>query len=137
MQKTLAPATKATITSTASSARKHVVPKSSRPSVNTPAVRNLTNNISSPKPVSSPKSMQDSGAGYEAKLVEMINTSIVDRSPSVKWEDVGKKLITCITLPPFLTFYPFLKLTTCIILSTFLTFYRFLFLHVILMELLM
>ena len=31
----------------------------------------------------------DNGA-YDVKLVEMINTVIVDRSPSVKWEDVGK-----------------------------------------------
>lgn len=27
--------------------------------------------------------------GYDAKLVEMINTVIVDRSPSVKWDDVA------------------------------------------------
>ncbi|KAF3439958.1 hypothetical protein FNV43_RR18236 [Rhamnella rubrinervis] len=88
-KKTLAPATKSTIMPTASTARKHVVPKSSHPSANTPAVRNLTNSISSPKPVSSPKPKEESGAAYEAKLVEMINTSIVDRSPSVKWEDVA------------------------------------------------
>lgn len=69
-----------------------MVPKSSHPSANTPAVRDLTRNNSNPKPLSSPKPTQDSGAGYEAKLVEMINTSIVDRSPSVKWEDVGEKL---------------------------------------------
>ncbi|XP_048334744.2 uncharacterized protein LOC107423715 isoform X2 [Ziziphus jujuba] len=81
---TLAPAQKATITTTTTSnARKHVLPKSSHPSTNTAAVRNLTNNSSTPKP------KQESGAGYEAKLVEMINTSIVDRSPSVKWEDVA------------------------------------------------
>ncbi|KAH7519554.1 hypothetical protein FEM48_Zijuj08G0049300 [Ziziphus jujuba var. spinosa] len=79
----LAPAQKATITTTTSNARKHVLPKSSHPSTNTAAVRNLTNNSSTPKP------KQESGAGYEAKLVEMINTSIVDRSPSVKWEDVA------------------------------------------------
>lgn len=34
------------------------------------------------------RSNQDS-SGYDAKLVEMINTVIVDRSPSVKWEDVA------------------------------------------------
>lgn len=35
------------------------------------------------------RSNQDTG-GPDAKLVEMINTVIVDRSPSIKWEDVGK-----------------------------------------------
>lgn len=38
------------------------------------------------------KSSQASGGNYDAKLIEMINTAIVDRSPSVKWEDVGKLL---------------------------------------------
>lgn len=38
----------------------------------------------------SPKTTQESNSGYEAKLVEMINTTIVDRSPSVKWDDVGE-----------------------------------------------
>ncbi|XXG43178.1 hypothetical protein AAC387_Pa01g3279 [Persea americana] len=42
--------------------------------------RNLTNNSGSAKPLPE---------GYDAKLVEMINTAIVDRSPSVKWEDVA------------------------------------------------
>lgn len=35
------------------------------------------------------KQRQDSGNGYDAKLIEMINTAIVDKSPSVKWEDVA------------------------------------------------
>ncbi|KAL5058417.1 hypothetical protein RYX36_030021 [Vicia faba] len=39
--------------------------------------------------VQSPKSSQTSGANYDPKLVEMINTAIVDRSPSVRWDDVG------------------------------------------------
>ncbi|KAK4802126.1 hypothetical protein SAY86_000329 [Trapa natans] len=39
--------------------------------------------------VASSKPVQESGGGYDAKLVEMINTAIVDRSPSVKWEDVA------------------------------------------------
>ncbi|TKY65589.1 Spastin protein [Spatholobus suberectus] len=39
--------------------------------------------------VGSPKTSQESGANYDAKLVEMINATIVDRSPSVKWEDVA------------------------------------------------
>lgn len=49
-----------------------------------PATRIQTNNIVRSKPV------QDSGGGYDEKLVEMINSAIVDRSPSVKWEDVGE-----------------------------------------------
>ncbi|CAJ1815087.1 unnamed protein product [Sphenostylis stenocarpa] len=39
--------------------------------------------------VGSPKSSRASGVNYDNKLVEMINTAIVDRSPSVKWEDVA------------------------------------------------
>ncbi|RDX72538.1 Spastin [Mucuna pruriens] len=39
--------------------------------------------------VGSPKSSQAPAANYDAKLVEMINTAIVDRSPSVRWEDCG------------------------------------------------
>nr|ACU18573.1 unknown [Glycine max] len=39
--------------------------------------------------VGSPKSSQASGVNYDNKLVEMINTAIVDRSPSVRWEDVA------------------------------------------------
>ncbi|GAV75690.1 AAA domain-containing protein/MIT domain-containing protein [Cephalotus follicularis] len=50
---------------------------------NNPVERNQTNKVVSSKPV------HESGNGYEDKLVEMINTAIVDRSPSVKWEDVG------------------------------------------------
>lgn len=39
--------------------------------------------------VQSPKPSQTSGENYDTKLVEMINTAIVDRSPSVRWDDVG------------------------------------------------
>ncbi|XP_027331852.1 spastin isoform X2 [Abrus precatorius] len=39
--------------------------------------------------VASPKSNQASGVNNDTKLVEMINTAIVDRSPSVRWEDVA------------------------------------------------
>ncbi|KAK2361464.1 AAA-type ATPase family protein [Trifolium repens] len=39
--------------------------------------------------VQNPKSSQTSGGNYDTKLVEMINTAIVDRSPSVRWDDVG------------------------------------------------
>ncbi|XP_024010899.1 spastin isoform X2 [Eutrema salsugineum] len=36
-----------------------------------------------------PKPAKETGNGYDDKLVEMINTTIVDRSPSVKWDDVA------------------------------------------------
>lgn len=39
--------------------------------------------------VVSPKPSQESNGAYDEKLVEMINTVIVDRSPSVKWNDVA------------------------------------------------
>ena len=50
-------------------------------------MRNQTDKVVSSKPT------KDDNSGYEDKLVEMINTTIVDRSPSVKWEDVGMKLL--------------------------------------------
>ncbi|CAH8380917.1 unnamed protein product [Eruca vesicaria subsp. sativa] len=36
-----------------------------------------------------PRPAKESGSGYDDKLEEMINTTIVDRSPSVKWDDVA------------------------------------------------
>ncbi|XP_057435506.1 uncharacterized protein LOC130728157 [Lotus japonicus] len=39
--------------------------------------------------VGSPNSSQAPGVNSDTKLVEMINTAIVDRSPSVRWEDVA------------------------------------------------
>jgi spastin len=36
--------------------------------------------------------VQKAGGSYDDKLVEMINTTIVDRSPAVKWDDVGMLL---------------------------------------------
>lgn len=42
------------------------------------------NKVGSPKP--------SQASNNDTKLVEMINTAIVDRSPSVRWEDVGKNL---------------------------------------------
>ncbi|KAL6606568.1 hypothetical protein ACP70R_042221 [Stipagrostis hirtigluma subsp. patula] len=35
------------------------------------------------------KPVQRAGGSYDDKLVEMINTTIVDRSPAVKWDDVA------------------------------------------------
>ena len=60
--------------------------------------------------VGSPKSSQASGVNNDTKLVEMINTAIVDRSPSVRWEDVGKNLCTIVFL--YLLF-----VVSCLILS--------------------
>lgn len=54
--------------------------------------------------VGSPKSSQASGINYDTKLVEMINTAIVDRSPSVRWEDVGKNLYMYASLFYILSF---------------------------------
>lgn len=51
--------------------------------------------------VASPKQVRESGKDYDSKLVEMIEMSIVDRSPSVKWEDVGENwTYFCIVLLP-------------------------------------
>lgn len=44
---------------------------------------------SQPASVGTSKSMQEASDGYDPKLVEMINTAIVDRSPSVKWDDIA------------------------------------------------
>lgn len=42
------------------------------------------NDIENSKPVSK---------NQDSRLVEIINTAIVDRSPAVKWDDVGMKLL--------------------------------------------
>lgn len=65
-------------------ARNDMLQNSCGPSIGKPVMRNQTDKVVSPK------TMQESNTGFEAKLVEMINTTIVDRSPSVKWEDVGE-----------------------------------------------
>ncbi|KAK2650514.1 hypothetical protein Ddye_018003 [Dipteronia dyeriana] len=66
-----------------SNSRKNLSTNPQRSSRNNPVARNQTDKV-----VSS-KSIQESGHGYDPKLVEMIETAIVDRSPSVKWEDVA------------------------------------------------
>lgn len=33
---------------------------------------------------------QEKMGSYDAKLVEMINSAIIDSSPGIKWDDVGK-----------------------------------------------
>ncbi|GMN28884.1 hypothetical protein TIFTF001_002213 [Ficus carica] len=80
---TLVPAKKIAVASTKPNSRKAVL-QSPHPSTKNPVVRNKINSTANTKPA-----MHDSGGNYEAKLVEMINTSIVDKSPSVKWEDVA------------------------------------------------
>ncbi|KAM7472125.1 hypothetical protein LguiA_010308 [Lonicera macranthoides] len=62
--------------------RKEAVQKFSGPSGRGSVVRNQSNKVISSKPT------QESSTGDE-KLVEMINSVIVDRSPSVKWEDIA------------------------------------------------
>ncbi|XP_007021974.2 PREDICTED: spastin isoform X1 [Theobroma cacao] len=62
-----------------SNSRRDVLQKSSR----NPVVRNQADKVGTSKPA------QESTNGYESKLIEMINTAIVDRSPSIKWEDVA------------------------------------------------
>ncbi|KAJ4957144.1 hypothetical protein NE237_013927 [Protea cynaroides] len=68
--------------STISSTRKDVVKKPSSSSRSSSIVKKQTDNVGSSKP-------QELGGGYDAKLVEMINSAIVDRSPSVKWQDIA------------------------------------------------
>ncbi|KAG6728227.1 hypothetical protein I3843_02G143600 [Carya illinoinensis] len=64
-------------------ARNDMLQNSRGSSIGKPVTRNQTDKVVNPK------TMQESNTGCEAKLVEMINTTIVDRSPSVKWEDVA------------------------------------------------
>ncbi|CAA0842649.1 AAA-type ATPase family protein [Striga hermonthica] len=52
--------------------------QSSGPIVNSPA-----NNAKTSRPIAT------TGGGYDAKLVEMINSVIIDQSPSVKWDDIA------------------------------------------------
>ncbi|KAG9445150.1 hypothetical protein H6P81_016490 [Aristolochia fimbriata] len=56
----------------------------------TKALHSKTNNFTGPaKAPQNSKDVKETSGGYDAKLMEMINTVIVDRSPSVKWEDVA------------------------------------------------
>ncbi|XP_021904336.1 spastin isoform X2 [Carica papaya] len=69
--------------STSSNPKKSMPQKPPRSSIGNGIVTNQTSRVTSPKPV------QESSNGYESKLIDMINTAIVDRSPSVKWDDVA------------------------------------------------
>lgn len=82
-KRTVAYPSSASVSSTASRYRKTLSQKTpvARGGVATP--RNPKDAAASPKPV------KESGNVYDDKLVEMINTTIVDRSPSVKWDDVA------------------------------------------------
>ncbi|KAE8709396.1 hypothetical protein F3Y22_tig00110332pilonHSYRG01437 [Hibiscus syriacus] len=76
---TLTHAQTAAIPTRTSNSRRNVLQKSPR----NPVVRNQIDRVESSK------SAQEPANGYESKLVEMINTAIVDRSPAVKWDDVA------------------------------------------------
>ncbi|KAF7137589.1 hypothetical protein RHSIM_Rhsim07G0024600 [Rhododendron simsii] len=80
---TLSHAQTITDPSTKSYGRKDTFQKSNGSPRYGSVVKNQTDKVVSSKPV------QGSGSGYDAKLVEMINSVIVDRSPSVKWEDIA------------------------------------------------
>ena len=75
---------------------------------------NFTNNVQQKSPIKTESSLlvrdqtnkigasrsNQAIGGYDAKLVEMINTVIVDRSPSVKWDDVGKQMVFTYSMMP-------------------------------------
>lgn len=64
-------------------ARKGVVQKSSTlPKVGTAKRSQASNNVGA-------RTVKDYGSGHDPKLIEMINSLIVDRGPSVKWEDIA------------------------------------------------
>ncbi|KAH6789529.1 AAA-type ATPase family protein [Perilla frutescens var. frutescens] len=69
------------VSSTASHPRKVAAQKSS---AHIPPLRSQGNNAPTME-----RPAQGSAGGYDAKLVEMINSAIVDHSPSVKWEDIA------------------------------------------------
>ncbi|KAK9143647.1 hypothetical protein Syun_013047 [Stephania yunnanensis] len=73
----------AATSSTVVDTQKYVSRTPNLPSRNDSFKRSSTTNVGSSRPA------QDSSSSCDPKLVEMINTVIVDRSPSVKWEDVG------------------------------------------------
>ncbi|XP_038877992.1 spastin isoform X1 [Benincasa hispida] len=63
--------------------KKPVLRSSSHSGANNPITRSQATNVGTSK------SIQEVPGGYDPKLVEMINTAIVDRSPSVKWDDIA------------------------------------------------
>lgn len=83
LKNTFTHAQSAAVSSKTSNARKGAIQKSTSLPRYGSVVRNQTDKVVSSKPI------QESGSGVDAKLVEMINSVIVDRSPSVKWEDIA------------------------------------------------
>ncbi|RAL54130.1 hypothetical protein DM860_004601 [Cuscuta australis] len=73
----------ASVSPTSSYLRKSAVEKPSGSNKLRDDIRIKSTKVGSSKPV------QESGGGYDVKLTEMINSVIVDRSPSVKWEDIA------------------------------------------------
>ncbi|CAH9096972.1 unnamed protein product [Cuscuta europaea] len=74
------------------SAVSHTSSYSRKPAVEKPSGSNkqkLDVKIQSKKVGSSIPVQDPGGGGYDSKLTEMINSVIVDRSPSVKWEDIA------------------------------------------------
>lgn len=86
LQNTLTHARTAAVSSPTSNFRQDLSQKSAHSSRSNPVIKNQTDKAITSKP------RQDSGDGYDAKLIEMIDKAIVDKSPRVKWEDVGKDL---------------------------------------------
>ncbi|KAF8088270.1 hypothetical protein N665_0546s0005 [Sinapis alba] len=81
-KRTIPSPSSASVSSTSSN-RRVSSPKTSLSRGGTGIARSPKDATTNPKPV------KESGSGYDDKLVEMINTTIVDRSPSVKWDDVA------------------------------------------------
>ncbi|KAL6499348.1 hypothetical protein OROHE_026011 [Orobanche hederae] len=71
------------VLSTISHPRKMAVQKSSGHGGGSPILTNRANNARTTRPV------QASDGGYDAKLVEMINSVVIGQGPSVKWEDIA------------------------------------------------
>ncbi|KAL6494059.1 hypothetical protein OROGR_031968 [Orobanche gracilis] len=71
------------VSSAISHPRKMAVQKSSGHGRGSPILTSQANNARTTRPV------QASDGGYDAKLVEMINSVIIGQSPSVKWEDIA------------------------------------------------
>ncbi|KAL6569414.1 hypothetical protein OROMI_013928 [Orobanche minor] len=71
------------VLSTISHPRKMAVQKSSGHGGGSPILTNRANNARTTRP------LQASDGGYDAKLVEMINSVIIGQGPSVKWEDIA------------------------------------------------
>ncbi|KAJ0964114.1 hypothetical protein J5N97_029236 [Dioscorea zingiberensis] len=71
----------ASSTSVTTKAPLRSLPSSKRSTTLVPGNQKNSNGLSKPT--------QDAANNYDSKLIEMINTAIVDRSPAVKWDDVA------------------------------------------------